>query len=161
MQEATLTIAPLRPDAADALALLAELDAELNRHDYPPESRHAFSVEKLLRQAVSFSVAYADGSPVGCGGVKLFPAPESDVAYGEVKRMYLRPAHRGRGVGRAVLRHLADFTRSRGVGLLRLETGIYQSEALRLYERFGFLRRGPFGEYREDPLSVYLELPLT
>jgi putative acetyltransferase len=144
-----------RPDGADALALLAELDADLLRHPYPPESRHAFSVEKLLREGVAFFVLHYEGKPAACGGVKLFGSE-----YGEVKRMYVRPAYRGRGLGKAILDRLAGHARGRQARLLRLETGIYQKEAIGLYERWGFLRRPPFGEYKVDPNSVYFEKAL-
>jgi len=60
-----------------------------------------------------------------------------------------------------MLDHLARYSQKQGVALLRLETGIYQVEAVGLYERHGFLRRAPFGEYREDPLSIYLEKTVT
>ena len=147
-----LTIVEERPDSPDALALLSELDEALWLHPYPPESRHAFTVDKLLREGVAFFVARANGDPAACGGLKLF---EHD--YGEVKRMYVRPIYRGRGLGKAVLNHLADFAQQHQVDVLRLETGIYQVEAIGLYERWGFKRRPPFGEYRIDPLSVYFE----
>lgn len=149
------TIVEERPDAPDAARLLAELDAHLNAHPYPQESRHAFSVERLLREDVAFFVARRAGEPAGCGGLKL-----SD-SYGEVKRMYVRPAYRGMGVGRTMLDHLAAYARERRVGVLRLETGIYQTEAVRLYERYGFRRRPPFGAYREDPMSLYYEKPVS
>lgn len=141
-----------RPDSSDALALLRELDEALWLHPYPPESRHAFSVEQLLRERVAFFVARVADEPAACGGVKIFPGE-----YGEVKRMYVRLAHRGKGLGQAILHHLAEHTVANGVNALRLETGIYQVEAIRLYERWGFQRRTPFGEYRQDPLSVYFE----
>src|SRR5262249_25034154 len=124
----------------------------LNRHLYPPESRHAYSVEKLVREGVAFFVARHLDAPAGCCGLKLFGD-----GYGEVKRMFVRPALRGRGLGRRMLDHVADYARSRRVGVLRLETGIHQEEAIRLYERYGFVRRSPFGEYRVDPLSLYFE----
>jgi putative acetyltransferase len=152
----SVTIVEERPDSADALKLLSELDAALWLYPYPPESRHAFSVEKLLSDNVAFFVARLAGEPVGCGGVKMFGGD-----YGEVKRMYVRPAYRGRGLGKTILNHLAEYTEAQNVGLLRLETGIYQTEAIALYERWGFERRPPFGEYREDPLSVYFEKHLA
>jgi putative acetyltransferase len=71
--------------------------------------------------------------------------------------MFVRPVFRGKGLGKAMLRHLAHYARSKAASLLRLETGIYQVEAIGLYERFGFQRRAPFGEYVKDPLSVYFE----
>jgi GNAT superfamily N-acetyltransferase len=132
------------------------LDAQLESYPYPPESRHAFSVDKLLREGVAFFVARCEGEPAGCGGVKLF-----GTEYAEVKRMYVRPAYRRRGLGRAVLDHLATYARAHGVRVLRLETGIFQTEAIALYERYGFERRPPFGAYREDPMSVYFEKSLA
>ena len=147
-----ITIVEERPDSADAVQLVTELDAQLNSQPYPQESRHAFSVDKLVREGVAFFVTRYAGEPAGCGGLKLF-----GTEYGEVKRMYVRPAYRGLGLGKEMLSHLAAHARERQVGLLRLETGIYQTEAIGLYERYGFQRRPPFGEYREDPMSVYYE----
>ena len=147
-------IIPERPDSSDALHLLAELDRHLLSLPYPAESRHAFPVEKLLREQVNFFVTrYAD-EPAGCGGIKL----HSD--YGEVKRMFVRPSFRGLGLGKAMLNHLADYARHRGIKVLRLETGIYQVEAIGLYERYGFQRRSPFSEYKVDPMSLYFEKAL-
>jgi putative acetyltransferase len=139
------------PDSCEAMELIAELDAYLTPM-YPAESRHGFSVEKLLREGVAFFVLRHEQEAVACGGIKLF-----GTEYGEVKRMYVRPSHRGQGFGRQLLDHLAEYSRQQGVNLLRLETGIYQTEAIGLYERFGFARIGPFGEYREDPLSIFFE----
>lgn len=152
----TITITQERPDTPEALQLLAELDVALGNEHYPPQSRHAFSVEKLIRQNVAFFVIRVDGNPAGCGGVKLFGAD-----YGEVKRMFVRPAFRGKGLGKAMLDHIAQYTRGHGVSALRLETGIYQREAIGLYESWGFARRAPFGDYQEDPLSIYYERELV
>jgi len=152
----SITIVEERPDSADAVQLIAELDAHLNSLPYPQESRHAFSVGKLLREGVTFFVTRHEGKPVGCGGLKLF-----GTEYGEVKRMYVRPAFRRLGLGKLILNCLAEHARERHVGLLRLETGIYQTAAIGLYERYGFRRRPPFGEYRDDPMSVYFEKAIT
>ena len=152
----SIAIVEQRPDSEDAAQLLAELDAELHQHPYPPESRHAFSVDKLVREGVAFFVTRYEGTPAGCGGLKLFGSE-----YAEVKRMYVRPANRGFGLGKAMLNHLAEYAQGRQVSVLRLETGIYQPEAIRLYERFGFQRRPPFGEYKVDPLSIYFEKRLA
>lgn len=148
----TVEITEVAPDSPDAVRLIGELDEHLMAHPYPAQSRHAFSVEKLLRERVVFFVTRYEGQLVGCGGIKMF-----DPDYGEVKRMFVRPEFRGRGLGKAMLGHLADYARRNGASVLRLETGIYEVEAIGLYERFGFQRRAPFGEYFEDPLSVYFE----
>jgi len=144
-----------RADSTDAMRLIAELDAIL-MPNYPPESRHGFSVEKLLSQGVAFFVIRVDELPAACGGVKL-----NGSEYGEVKRMYVRPQFRGSGLARMMLDHLAAYTQQHGIDILRLETGIHQQEAIRLYERYGFQRIPPFGEYFEDPMSLCYEKRLT
>jgi putative acetyltransferase len=146
------TVTEERPDSVDALQLIDELDAYLNHLPYPQESRHAFSVDKLLREGVVFFVTRYEEQPAACGAIKLF-----GTEYGEVKRMYVRPPFRGLGLGKGMLNHLADFARDKRINVLRLETGIFQTEAIGLYERYGFVRRAPFGEYFEDPMSVYFE----
>jgi GNAT superfamily N-acetyltransferase len=144
-------IAEERPDTPDALTLIAELEGHLDPL-YPRESRHGYSVEKLLQERVAFFVMREAGEPAGCGGVQLL-----GTEYGELKRMWVRPQFRGLGFGKLMLNHLAHYARQRGVGLLRLETGIHQKEAIGLYERFGFKCVPPFGEYKEDPLSIFYE----
>jgi putative acetyltransferase len=104
----TVTIVAARPDSHEAIELLAELDAALHEYPYPPESRHAFSVEKLIRESVAFFLAYYDEQLAACGGVKLFDD------YAEVKRMYVRPAFRGKGLGKAILNYLAEHARANG-----------------------------------------------
>lgn len=147
-----ITIVEERPDSADAVQLLTELDTDLTPHLYPEESRHAYSVDKLVRESVAFFVIRYEEKPAGCGGLKLFGED-----YGEIKRMYVRPAYRGLGLAKAMLNRLAEYAIERQVRVLRLETGIYQTEAVRLYEGYGFQRRPPFGDYKEDPLSIYYE----
>jgi putative acetyltransferase len=145
------TITPEHPASPDATALIAELDAQLEPL-YARESRHGFSVEKLVADGVAFFVIRDDGAPAGCGGIKLFGTD-----YGEIKRMYVRPSFRGRGFGKLMLDHLAEYGTSQGISVLRLETGIHQHTAIGLYEQAGFRRIPPFGEYREDPVSLCYE----
>jgi ribosomal protein S18 acetylase RimI-like enzyme len=141
-----------RPDAPDAIVLIEELEAHLAPL-YPCESRHGYSVEKLIQQGVAFFVIRVRGTPAGCGGIQLFGSD-----YGELKRMYVRPQFRGLGLGKLMLDHLAEFARGSDVRLLRLETGIHQHAAIRLYEGYGFQSIPPFGEYKEDPLSRFYEM---
>lgn len=149
-------IARERPDTDDARQLIAELDAALGGANYPPESRHGYSVDKLLQEGVAFFVMRHEGHAVGCGGV-LFVGDE----YAEVKRMFVRPGFQGRGFAKAMLAHLTAFAAGQGHRRLRLETGICQVEAIGLYEGAGFVRIGRFGPYWDDPLSVFMEKPLA
>src|SRR5438445_4916543 len=93
-------ITPERPDSADAVGLIAELDAHLEPLS-PRESRHGYSVAKLIAQEVAFFVLRNNNTPAGCGGIQLF-----GTAYGQLKRMYVRPQFRGLGFGRLLLNHL-------------------------------------------------------
>ncbi|MDJ0703879.1 MAG: GNAT family N-acetyltransferase [Leptolyngbyaceae cyanobacterium MO_188.B28] len=140
-----------QPNSEDASALISELEAYLDPL-YPEESQHGFSIEKLLQEKVDFFVARVDSKPASCGAIKLFGAD-----YGEVKRLYVRSQFRGLGLGKLMLNHLANFAKDKGVHILRLETGIYQTEAISLYERTGYTKIGPFGEYKDDPLSIFYE----
>jgi len=147
----TISILPERPDAPDAQMLIAELEAHLEPY-YPKSSRHGYSVEKLLQQKVAFFVTRRIGIPAGCGGVQFYGDE-----YGEIKRMFVRPQFRGLGLARLMLQHLEDYSRGQDIHMLRLETGIHQEEAIRLYENWGFQYIPPFGEYVEDPLSCFFE----
>jgi putative acetyltransferase len=139
-------IAIVRTYAAtdDARVLVGELEAALAA-DYPPEQRHGLAFDAIFQPHVRFFVASLDGAPAGCGGVAIFDD------FAEVKRMYVRPALRGRGVAQALLARIEAETRAAGRSVLRLETGIRQPAAIRVYERAGFARCAPFGEYRDLP----------
>jgi putative acetyltransferase len=147
----SIVITREHPDTADAISLITELEDILNPL-YAPESRHGFSVEKLIAEDVAFFLLRADATPAGCGGIKLVGSD-----YGEIKRMYVRPQFRGLGFAKLILNHLADYAQAHKIPLLRLETGIYQQEAIGLYERQGFYRIPPFGPYTDDPVSLCYE----
>jgi putative acetyltransferase len=143
------------PDQPEVIALIDALDA-YQKPLYPLESHHGIDLAALMAPEVRFAVARdADGRVLGIGAVVL------GSGIGELKRMYVPPAHRGRGVARALLATLEDEARAAGAGALMLETGIRQPEALALYERAGFARCGPFGDYVEDPHSVFMVKPLS
>lgn len=150
-----LRVAIESPDRPDVIALINELDAYQDSL-YPPEARHALDLSVLVQPHVRFAVARdASGLAVGCAAVVL------DAEFGELKRMFVSPQARGLGVGRRLLALLEAEAAARGCRVLRLETGPFQPEALGLYARCGFERRGPFGGYADDPLSVFMEKPLT
>lgn len=153
----SVDIALERADSPDASELVLELEDHLASR-YPVESRRGFSVARLVAEGVWFFVLRVDGSPAGCGGILFVDGIEGgDPAYGEVKRMYVRPGFRGGGLGERILERLADEARGHGITVLRLETGIHQRAAIALYERVGFRRIPPFGPYTDDPVSVCYE----
>jgi putative acetyltransferase len=142
------------PGSPAARQVIAELEAELDPL-YPDESQHGYSVDKLLSEGVAFFLVRHGGEAVGCGGIQLFGSE-----YGELKRMYIRPPYRGLGLGRQLIDRLIEHARMQGVSVLRLETGIHQDEAIRLYEGMGFRQIPPFHPYQPDPLSLFYELVL-
>jgi GNAT superfamily N-acetyltransferase len=125
-------IAAIRPDSSEAAHLVEELKAHPATL-YPIQSRHGFSVAKLLDEEVDFFVIWVNGTPANCGGVKPY-----GTEYAEIKRIYVRPQYRGLGLGRLMLAHLEQAAQEYDVLVLRLETGIYQLEAIKLYEGWGF-----------------------
>ena len=151
----TITIQQERPDSTDAVQLIDELETILSA-EYEPENRHGYDVQKLIDQGVAFYLVRHNGEAAGCGGVQIFNAG-SEPAYGELKRMYVRPAFRGLGLAKALLTTLEEFTRAAGVEILRLETGTAQTGAIGLYEKWGFRAVGPFGDYVATPVNLFYE----
>ena len=148
-------VRPLAAADPRARRLVGELD-RLQTALYPAESNHLDPVETLERDNVTFLAAFVAGEAVGCGAVKRMPG-----GYGEIKRMYVEPDARGRGAGRALVRALESDLLAHGIDVARLETGARQPEALALYEQCGYVRRPPFGDYPDDPLSVFFEKRLA
>jgi putative acetyltransferase len=142
------------PRQPDVIALIAELDAYQDTL-YPAEARYALDLDSLAQPNVLFVVARSlDDRAIGCGAVVLGDA------YGEVKRMYVRPEARGNGAARQITDTLESAASARGCQTLMLETGPYQPEALAFYARQGYTRCGPFGDYPDHPLSVFLRKDL-
>lgn len=142
------------PASPAARELIERLD-KLLTSSYPAESNHLLSVEALRQPNVTFLTASVEGEVAGCGA---FVNQEGE--YAEIKRMFVLPEFRGLKLGRRILEELENLARTSGLELARLETGVHQSEALLLYEKAGYQRRGPFGDYSEDPLSIFMEKKL-
>lgn len=159
-----LLVAAESPAHPEVVALIDALDA-YQQSLYPPESNHLLDLASLQQPHVLFAVARDGGGRVlGCGALVVADADsdgdsdgDGEDRWAEVKRMYVVPEARGRGVARALLGWLHAQALRRGCRALRLETGIHQAEALGLYGRAGFAPRGPFADYAPDPLSVFME----
>jgi putative acetyltransferase len=139
------------PDQAEVHALLAASDAYMASL-YPAESNHMVDVNTLTQPHVTFLVARAEGRAVGCGALV-----KSADGWAEIKRMFVSPTARGHKVGRQLLERLEGIAKHSGITALRLETGTRQPEALALYRSAGFRAIEPFGDYRPDPLSLFME----
>lgn len=129
-----------------------------NMHQLSPaESVHALSLEKLRIPEITFWTAWEHDLLLGCGALK-----ELNLKHGELKSMRTPQANRRQGVGRAMLRHIIEVAKERGYERLSLETGAQEGfePARKLYESFGFEYCGRFGDYPDDPNSVFMSLPL-
>jgi putative acetyltransferase len=137
---------------APSRELVAHHLADMHSHS-PPESVHAFDVEKLRQPGVTFWSAWIGEEIVCCGALK-----QIDATRGELKSMRVADAFLGQGFGRAMLDHLIAEARARGMTSVWLETGSAAAfaPALKLYESAGFTRCGPFEGYVEDPFSLFM-----
>ncbi len=141
---ASLVIEQVFAPDADVRALIGELDAFL-AGAYAPEQQHGLTLDALFAPHVRFFVARVGDAAAGCAGVASFDG------YAEVKRMYVREAMRGRGIAQALLARIEADVRSAGITVLRLETGVHQPAAIRMYERAGFRPCAVFGAYATLP----------
>ena len=119
----------------------------------PPESVHALDIDGLRRPEITFWTAWSRDELLGCGALK-----ELTPVHGEIKSMRTSVAHRRRGVGREILRHIVQEARKRSYERLSLETGSMDAfqPAQMLYASFGFAHCPPFADYRPDRNSVFM-----
>jgi putative acetyltransferase len=150
-----ITITRESPRQDDVVALIRQSDA-LMQSLYPAESNHLVDIDALAEPHVYFFVAREHGRALGCGAFVI-----ADGKHAEMTRVFVDPAARGKGVARLIMEALEREAAKLGIALMRLETGIKQAEAIALYRKFGYIERGPFGSYRPDPLSLFMEKRLV
>ena len=143
-----IKVKPINPVLATDL--IAELD-EYQSTLYPPESNHLDSVETLQQDHVFFYGGYVAEVLAATGAVKVF------AGYGEIKRVYVSPSFRGLGLAKLIMTALEEKLQSLSVPIVRLETGPKSLEAVALYEKLGYQKTSPYGDYHEDPLSIFME----
>lgn len=145
----------IRPDDLTGEAIRALIADHLRgmREASPPESVHALDIDALRAPGLTFWSAWVGEELAGMGALKRL-----DGRRGEIKSMRVAGSFLGRGVGRAMLRHIMAEAKVSGLGSLWLETGSTPAfaAAIGLYERAGFTRCGPFGDYELDPFSVFM-----
>jgi GNAT superfamily N-acetyltransferase len=131
----------------DAVQLITALNAELMAAFPEPGATHfSLSGEQVAEGEGAFLVAYLDDLAVGCGALRRL-----DETTAELKRMYVNPSVRGRGIGRALLDALEGEARVLGVTRIVLETGTRLVPAIKIYEAMGYVRIPLFGEYLSSP----------
>lgn len=152
MDNLKITTAP--PMAESIQHLLVDFDRYLAGL-HPAESGYGLKVEALQSPNVRFVFVENDDRVIACGAIRL------DDDFAEIKRMYVVPEMRRKGVARHLLKHLEAATASAGRSAVRLETSTAQPEAIALYEGAGFGRIDAFPPYEPDSRSVFMEKPVT
>lgn len=145
----------LRLDDLRHPAVIALLQEHLDwmHRTSPPESVHALDLNALRQPDIAFWTLWDGETLAGCGALRAL-----DATHGEVKSMRTAQTHLRRGVAATMLDHLVAEARRRGYARLSLETGsmAYFAPAHALYARAGFRPCAPFGDYVEDPNSVFM-----
>ncbi|MEI9427679.1 GNAT family N-acetyltransferase [Mesorhizobium sp. Cs1299R1N3] len=141
---------PLQDDVRGLVRELNETLLELT----PPEHCYHLTVEQMAGQDTTVFIARDNGTAIGCGALKRHDA------IGEVKRMYIRPSHRGQRIGTSILERVEALARDEGLKRLVLETGDRHPAAWTVYERAGFSRCGPVLDYPDSEWSVFYEKSL-
>jgi putative acetyltransferase len=142
-----------QPGTVEINALLRDRDEYFDAL-YAREPRVPNPIDVRRPNGVFFT-ARVSGALAGCGALV------EHEGYGELKRFYVRPSFRGRGLGRRLLRAVEAEAVRRQCPALRLETGTLQPEAIEMYRSGGYVTTSPFGHYTENPLSIFMEKSLT
>ncbi len=150
MSKPQVDISPGNPRDSDMIALLTA-SHELMQAMFPEESNHYLSVDELCQPGIRFFRADLNGQAAGCAALFLKDG------YGEVKSMFVDPARRGAKIGARLLDRIEAEARAENLPCLRLETGDKLTASHKLYAAHGFELRGPFGDYQDDPLSLFME----
>lgn len=127
--------------------LVGMLDNDLT-HRYPGMKINAVNAAEFDNEKSTFVIARNDGVPIGCGGLV-----QVDEETCEVKRMFVEPYSRGRGVAKLILMELEKHAKENGFKIVQLETGKHQPEAIIMYEHNGYKRIPCFRQYEGNPHS--------
>jgi putative acetyltransferase len=146
-----ITLQIEKPHKKEIAELIGRLDDYLISL-YPPECNHLLDIKTLMQPDIIFLTAKEGHKYVGCGAIRIVRGQ-----YAEIKRMFVLPGERGKGIGYKILAELQKIAMQLGLNFLRLETGVRQSEAVRLYEKFGFYKISTFGEYKPSGMCLFYE----
>ena len=150
-------LTPVDPFALDVTKLLKESDAFMASL-YPPESNYMLSAEALAKESVSLMGWYNDETLSGIAA--LVKAEDDEGEYAEIKRFIVDTTTRGQGIGRKILAAMVDLAKKEKLPRVCLETGTLQPNMIHLAKSLDFVERAPYGNYPDDPWSVFMERTL-
>lgn len=137
-----------------AVVKLLEQSHALMNELFPADGCHYLEIDDLCVPEITMLTIKDGDTIIGCGALS------NKTTYGELKSMFVDPAARGKGAADRLITELTALAKSQNLPNLRLETGEALAAAIKLYEKHGFTRRGPFGDYTEHPDSTFMERPL-
>ncbi|GAA3413021.1 GNAT family N-acetyltransferase [Paenibacillus hodogayensis] len=143
-----LTLQTVKPNHNDLIALLSKLDRYLYSL-YPAEEVFVIDLDEPKANDVVFVIAYLDNTAVGCGAYRPLDGQSC-----ELKRIFVDPAYRNKGIASRLLSFLEQEAARAGFTAAVLETGIMQPESIGLYKKFGFVEIERFGEYADSLSSI-------
>jgi len=147
-------LADVRSNHAGLRFLINQLDRYLFEL-YPPEEVFLVNFEDPHIDEIEFVIAYHNGNPVGCGAIKKIDAKAM-----ELKRFYVLENYRNQGIAGMILDRLENKARNKHYEVMRLETGMKQTEAIGCYRKYGYYKIDLFGEYVGCPSSICMERKL-
>jgi len=142
---------------SEEIEALIQLSRQYQAGLYPPESIHQEDPQLLLAKNIYFIGAYLQQTLLGIGAVKTVDAPSH---YGEIKNLFVDPRHRGQGASRVIMQALEQHLIDSNITLCYLETGPGQPESIGLYKSLGYRECPPYGDYKADPLSIFMQKEL-
>ncbi|HLP36854.1 GNAT family N-acetyltransferase [Lacibacter sp.] len=149
-----LSLIKTNSDSSDFRSLVVALDADLQARY--GEQQSFFSQFNKLDHIHHVIIAYENNKPIGCGAFK-----EYELGVAEIKRMYVKPELRGKGIAAEILNNLEQWAKEEGFKTCILETAIKQPEAIRLYEKCGYTRIPNYGQYIGVEISLCLQKELN
>jgi putative acetyltransferase len=151
-----LSVSPITQLTEDVYKLLEQ--SRQYQHDiYPSDSIYQVATDALLSSDCYFIGVYCESD---LGGIGAFRRYQGSDCYVEIKNLFVDPDFRGKGLATSLMVALEQQMKSEGHATCRLETGVRQPESIALYESCGYQVRGVYGQYDDDPLSVFMEKSL-
>ncbi len=151
-----MNIKPISPSLPEATELIDQ-STVLMASFYPECLCNLENAASLASDDAYFIGLFIAADLVGIGAVKL---RKHDIIYGEIKRVFIKPGHRGKGFSKPLMQMLEAYLIKQGIFIARLETGVKQPAAISLYKTIGYKTCPPFGIYQEDPRIIFMEKQL-
>lgn len=152
-----MQLVDLNPSDQDVINVFSDIDRLINSL-YPVATAQSLTLNELNDTSVYAIGLKNEEGIIACGAIVK---QVDKTPYGEIRRLYVSPSYRGKGLSRRIMQILLHHASDAKIPLIRLETGPKQIQSIKLYENLGFKQCGSFGPYEDNPQSVFMELALS